>query len=73
MPYKLLGEEPPEEIQLPPKTPAASPLPSPKEVGGVLRNFLVKIDFDMFFEREPPNLQGVILFGKLYIGVLFLK
>ena len=75
MPYKLLGEEPPEseDIQLPPKTPAASPLPSPKEVGGVLRNFLVKIDFDMFFEREPPNLQGVILFGKLYIGVLFLK
>ena len=42
-------------------------------VGGVLRYFLVKIDFDMFFEREPPNLQGVILFGKLYIGVLFLK
>ena len=44
MPYKLLGEEPPEseEIQLPPKTPAASPLPSPKEVGGValvLENF----------------------------------
>ena len=45
MPYKLLGEEPPEseEIQLPPKTPAASPLPSPKEVGGVMRNFLVRI------------------------------
>ena len=43
MPYKLLGEEPPEEIQLPPKTPAASPLPSPKEVGGVLRIFLVRI------------------------------
>ena len=51
MPYKLLGEEPPEseDIQLPPKTPAASPLPSPKEVGGVLRNFLVKINFPMLF------------------------
>ena len=64
MPYKLLGEEPPEseEIQLPPKTPAASPLPSPKEVGGVLRNFLSQDNFYMYFEREPPNLQEIILY-----------
>ena len=64
MPYKLLGEEPPEseDIQLPPKTPAASPLPSPKEVGGVLRNFYVMMNFNMDFEREPPNLQEIILY-----------
>ena len=33
-----LGEEPPEssgDIQLPPKTPAASPTPSPKEVSRI--------------------------------------
>ena len=73
MPYKLLGEEPPEseDIQLPPKTPAASPLPSPKEVGGVLRNFYVKMNFNMDFEREPPNPQDIILLDNCILDFLF--
>ena len=56
--WNFLGEEPPEsgDIQLPPKTPAASPIPSPKEVINI-KGPKNTLDFRNMDFQLKPHLQ----------------